>query len=62
LSLDEIKFPFDDHSVAKTLEYAKKTLHPETLNHSMRVYCYGTRAEQNVLIYVRLLDLYLTNL
>ncbi|CAP85963.1 hypothetical protein E8E15_005979 [Penicillium rubens] len=41
LSLNEIKFPFEEPSVAKTLEYAKKTLHPETLNHSMRVYFYG---------------------
>ena len=42
LPLDEIKFPFDEPSVTKTLEYAKKTLHRETLNHSMRVYFYGT--------------------
>ncbi|KAH8431617.1 putative cyanamide hydratase [Aspergillus melleus] len=41
LPLSEIKFPFDDPTVAKTLEYAKKTLHPETFNHSMRVYFYG---------------------
>ncbi|KAM3500140.1 hypothetical protein MY11210_009546 [Beauveria gryllotalpidicola] len=41
LSLDEIKFPSNEPSVAKTLEYAKKTLHPETFNHSMRVYFYG---------------------
>ncbi|KAJ6112118.1 hypothetical protein N7523_008179 [Penicillium sp. IBT 18751x] len=41
LSLEDIKFPFDDPVVAKTLTYAKKTLHPETFNHSMRVYFYG---------------------
>ncbi|CAI7573225.1 unnamed protein product [Penicillium pancosmium] len=41
LSLEDIKFPFDEPSVAKTLVYAKKTLHPETFNHSMRVYFYG---------------------
>lgn len=42
LPLSDIKFPFDDPIVTKTLEYAKGTLHPETLNHSMRVYFYGT--------------------
>ncbi|CAG8135454.1 unnamed protein product [Penicillium olsonii] len=41
LSLGGIKFPFEDPTVAKTLEYAKKTLHHETYNHSMRVYFYG---------------------
>ncbi|KAJ5192618.1 hypothetical protein N7449_008760 [Penicillium cf. viridicatum] len=41
LCLTEIKFPFDDPTVAKTLKYAKETLHPETFNHSMRVYFYG---------------------
>ncbi|PLB49190.1 cyanamide hydratase [Aspergillus steynii IBT 23096] len=41
LSLDAIQFPFDDPVVAKTLKYAKEILHPETFNHSMRVYFYG---------------------
>ncbi|KAJ5822640.1 cyanamide hydratase [Penicillium robsamsonii] len=41
LSLSDIKFPFDDPTVAKTLKYAKEALHPETFNHSMRVYFYG---------------------
>lgn len=41
LALTDIKFPFDDPTVAKTLKYAKETLHPETFNHSMRVYFYG---------------------
>lgn len=42
LSLEEIQFPFDEPSVAKTLKYAKEKLHTETFNHSMRVYFYGT--------------------
>ncbi|CAI7628407.1 unnamed protein product [Penicillium viridicatum] len=41
LHLTDIKFPFDDPTVARTLKYAKETLHPETFNHSMRVYFYG---------------------
>lgn len=41
LYLTDIKFPFDDPTVAKTLKYSKETLHPETFNHSMRVYFYG---------------------
>ncbi|PYI07836.1 cyanamide hydratase [Aspergillus sclerotiicarbonarius CBS 121057] len=41
MQLDEIKFPCDDPVVAKTLQYAKAILHPETFNHSMRVYYYG---------------------
>ncbi|KAL5364713.1 cyanamide hydratase [Aspergillus floccosus] len=41
LSLSDIAFPFDDPTVAKTLNYAKETLHPKTFNHSMRVYFYG---------------------
>ncbi|KAJ5199825.1 cyanamide hydratase [Penicillium cf. griseofulvum] len=41
LSLREIAFPFDDPTVTKTLQYAKEKLHPETFNHSMRVYFYG---------------------
>lgn len=41
LSIDNIKFPFDDPIIAKTFEYAQKTLDPETLSHSMRVYFYG---------------------
>ncbi|KAJ5160350.1 cyanamide hydratase [Penicillium canariense] len=38
---DDVKFPFDDPIVAKTLDYVRGVLHPETLNHSMRVYFYG---------------------
>ena len=41
IQLDDIKFPYDDPVVAKSLQYAKTVLHPETLNHSMRVYYYG---------------------
>ncbi|KAJ5794946.1 hypothetical protein N7457_001545 [Penicillium paradoxum] len=41
LDLNDIQFPFDDPTVAKTLKYAKGTLHHETFNHSMRVYFYG---------------------
>lgn len=41
LALSDIKFPFDDPTVAKTLKYAREKLHPETFNHSMRVYFYG---------------------
>ncbi|KAM3497529.1 hypothetical protein MY10362_009124 [Beauveria mimosiformis] len=41
LSLKDIEFPLFEPAVAKTMEYAKKTLHPETFNHSMRVYFYG---------------------
>ncbi|BCS25530.1 putative cyanamide hydratase [Aspergillus puulaauensis] len=41
LPLSEIPFPSEDPVVAKTLKYAKEKLHPETLNHSMRVYFYG---------------------
>ncbi|RAH77869.1 cyanamide hydratase [Aspergillus japonicus CBS 114.51] len=41
LSLDAIKFPADNPVVAKTTEYASAVLHPETFNHSMRVYYYG---------------------
>ncbi|KAI9930726.1 hypothetical protein ASPWEDRAFT_107537 [Aspergillus wentii DTO 134E9] len=41
MSIEEIKFPFNDPVVAKTLDYAKAVLHPETFNHSMRVYHYG---------------------
>ncbi|EAW12028.1 putative cyanamide hydratase [Aspergillus clavatus NRRL 1] len=41
LPLRDIEFPFDEPVVAKTLKYAKEVLHPETLNHSMRVYFYG---------------------
>lgn len=44
LSLDDIKFPYDDPIVSKTIKYAKETLHPETFNHSMRVYFYGMLA------------------
>ncbi|CAG8005461.1 unnamed protein product [Penicillium salamii] len=41
LSIKELEFPFHDTVVVKTLDYAKTVLHPETLNHSMRVYHYG---------------------
>jgi cyanamide hydratase len=47
LTLSEIKFPFDDPLVAKTLKYAKETLHVETFNHSMRVYFYGRFTDQH---------------
>ncbi|KAJ6109348.1 cyanamide hydratase [Penicillium sp. IBT 16267x] len=41
LFLSDIKFPIDDPVVSKTLKYVKEVLHPETLNHSMRVFFYG---------------------
>lgn len=41
LLLSDIKFPSDDPVVSKTLKYAKEVLHPETFNHSMRVFFYG---------------------
>ncbi|BCR95117.1 putative cyanamide hydratase [Aspergillus luchuensis] len=41
MQLDTIIFPFDDPVVSKTWEYARAVLHPQTLNHSMRVYFYG---------------------
>lgn len=41
LLLSDIKFPSDDPVVSKTSKYAKEVLHPETFNHSMRVYFYG---------------------
>jgi len=41
LFFNEIKFPFDDPVVSKTLKYAKEVLHPEIFKHSMRVYFYG---------------------
>ncbi|CAI7632314.1 unnamed protein product [Penicillium bialowiezense] len=41
LSIKELEFPYHDTVVTKTLDYAKTVLHPETLNHSMRVYHYG---------------------
>ena len=41
LSLSGIKFPSDDPVVSKTSKYAKEVLHPETFNHSMRVFFYG---------------------
>jgi cyanamide hydratase len=44
LPLSDIKFPFGDPTVAKALEYAREKLHPETFNHSMRVYFYGMLA------------------
>jgi cyanamide hydratase len=46
ISVDEIKFPVDDPVVVKTSDYAKAVLHPETFNHSMRVYYYGMYPER----------------
>lgn len=42
LPANEIKFPNDDPIVSKTFKYAQAVLHPETMNHSMRVYYFGT--------------------
>jgi cyanamide hydratase len=42
LSIKDIKFPSHDSIVAKTADYVKARLHPETFNHSMRVYYIGT--------------------
>ncbi|RDW65705.1 putative cyanamide hydratase [Aspergillus mulundensis] len=39
--LDEISFPSEDPIVSKTAEYVKRVLHPQTFNHSMRVYYFG---------------------
>lgn len=44
LPMDDLTFPFGDVVVEKTMEYAKKVLHPETFNHSMRVYFYGMQS------------------
>ncbi|KAL2848395.1 hypothetical protein BJY01DRAFT_262696 [Aspergillus pseudoustus] len=41
IPVDQIKFPTEDPIVSKTIEYVKRVLHPETFNHSMRVYYYG---------------------
>ncbi|PTB48830.1 hypothetical protein M431DRAFT_127375 [Trichoderma harzianum CBS 226.95] len=41
LSISELGFPSSDQAVAKTIDYAKATLHPQTFNHSMRVYYFG---------------------
>lgn len=41
LSINDIEFPRADLVVSKTVDYAKTVLHPETFNHSMRVYYYG---------------------
>ncbi|KAL4908495.1 hypothetical protein BDW74DRAFT_147523 [Aspergillus multicolor] len=41
ICLDKICFPSEDSIVSKTAEYAKRVLHPETFNHSMRVYYFG---------------------
>ncbi|UKZ55060.1 hypothetical protein TrVGV298_008877 [Trichoderma virens] len=41
LSITELGFPSSDGVVAKTINYAKATLHPQTFNHSMRVYYFG---------------------
>lgn len=44
LAINDINFLFDDSTVTETLKYVKETLHPETLNHSMRVFFYGMPA------------------
>lgn len=49
LPLGDLKFPFEDPVVSQTLKYAKEVLHPETFNHSMRVFFYGMLA---LLIYL----------
>ncbi|CRG91911.1 hypothetical protein PISL3812_08965 [Talaromyces islandicus] len=41
IPMDAIEFPFNHPVVSKTLDYVKQVLHPETFNHSMRVYYYG---------------------
>ncbi|KAL2783996.1 cyanamide hydratase [Aspergillus keveii] len=41
IELDQVQFPYDNTVVAKTLDYARAVLHPETFNHSIRVYYYG---------------------
>jgi cyanamide hydratase len=43
IELDQVQFPYDNTVVAKTLDYARAVLHPETFNHSIRVYYYGMR-------------------
>ncbi|KAL7932090.1 hypothetical protein V8C35DRAFT_323323 [Trichoderma chlorosporum] len=41
LSISELGFPSTDSVVAKTINYAKAVLHPQTFNHSMRAYYFG---------------------
>lgn len=43
LSINEIEFPSYNELVSKCVEYVKSCLHPETFNHSMRVYYIGER-------------------
>ena len=38
----DIPFPSDDPVVAKVQAYARETLPPQTYNHSMRVFYWGT--------------------
>ncbi|GLA12557.1 hypothetical protein AnigIFM62618_008503 [Aspergillus niger] len=42
ISITDIPFPSTDPLVAKILEYVQSLLPRETVNHSMRVYYYGT--------------------
>jgi len=42
LLVKDIKFPSDDPLVVKAQEYAREKLAPQTYNHSMRVYYFGT--------------------
>ncbi|KAL7657913.1 hypothetical protein ACMYSQ_004054 [Aspergillus niger] len=42
ISITDIPFPSTDPLVAKTLEYVQSLLPRETINHSIRVYYYGT--------------------
>lgn len=42
LLVRDIKFPSDDPLVARVQEYAHEKLAPQTFNHSMRVYYFGT--------------------
>ncbi|PNP39249.1 hypothetical protein TGAMA5MH_08926 [Trichoderma gamsii] len=39
--VSELGFPSSDGVVAKTINYAKAVLHPQTFNHSMRAYYFG---------------------
>jgi cyanamide hydratase len=48
LSIKKIEFPYHDPVVAKTLDYAKSVLHPETFNHSMRVYYFGKSPHESL--------------
>ena len=52
IPLNEIDFPSSDPIVSQTLDYVTSILPRETLNHSMRVYYYGTPTHPFLLPYI----------